>query len=260
MYTSALRASPVLQVIPALLKVLDGSMKLIVMPDLPPEEAAAAQAASGGKERVVNETPRESDREKLQVRAASAEMHSKPSSRQELGGPLTCVVVSCIAAGDGNSPASDNTKACHAALTFPHHLQGCWSAVQAFALGALAVLLVDAACRGPLIAAEPNLATLLALCSNLEGYSERWASERRILAARIACSCIQRDAAVRQSIVLSGGSLSGHADSEPVCTAAKCLQWWRHLMSPAAASKLTALKPKGVLSSRRCTVAAASAS
>eukprot|EP00891_Asterochloris_glomerata_P005689 jgi/Astpho2/5689/fgenesh1_pg.00079_%23_100_t len=129
-----------MKVIPALLKVLDGSMKLIVMPDLPPEEAAAAQAASGGKERVVNETPRESDREKL----------------------------------------------------------------QAFALGALAVLLVDAACRGPLIAAEPNLATLLALCSNLEGYSERWASERRILAARIACSCIQRDAAVRQSIVLSG--------------------------------------------------------
>ncbi len=69
-----------LQVIPALLKVLDGSMKLIVMPDLPPEEAAAALAATGGKERVVNETPRDSDREKLQVRAASAELHSKPSS------------------------------------------------------------------------------------------------------------------------------------------------------------------------------------
>ena len=58
-----------LQVIPALLKVLDGSMKLIVMPDLPPEEAAAALASSGGKERVTNATPREADRERLQVRA-----------------------------------------------------------------------------------------------------------------------------------------------------------------------------------------------
>ena len=104
--------------------------------------------------------------------------------------------------------------------------------MQAFTLGALAVLLVDAACRTPLIAAEPNLVTLLALCSNLEGYSARWGSERRILAARIACSCVQRDAAVRQSIVLSGGSLSGHADAEPVCTAAKCLPWQQHLMSP----------------------------
>ena len=76
--------------------------------------------------------------------------------------------------------------------------------LQGFVLGALSVLLVDGACRAPLLAAEPGMATLVRLCSRLAGYAEPWESERRTLAARALCSCIQRDAAVRLSLVTSG--------------------------------------------------------
>ncbi len=75
---------------------------------------------------------------------------------------------------------------------------------QGFLLGALSVLLVDGACRAPLLAAEPGLATLIKLCSRLPGYSQPWQGERRTLAARTLCSCIQRDSQVRRSIITSG--------------------------------------------------------
>ena len=76
--------------------------------------------------------------------------------------------------------------------------------VQGFVLGALSVLLVDGGCRAPLLAVEPSLASLIKLCSHLAGYREPWESERRTLAARALCSCIQRDAKVRHSLVTSG--------------------------------------------------------
>lgn len=76
--------------------------------------------------------------------------------------------------------------------------------MQGFLLGALSVLLVDGACRAPLLAAEPGLTTLIKLCSKLPGYSQPWQGERRILAARTLCSCIQRDSHVRQSLIISG--------------------------------------------------------
>lgn len=76
--------------------------------------------------------------------------------------------------------------------------------MQGFLLGALSVLLVDGACRAPLLAAEPGMASLVKLCSRLAGYTEPWEGERRTLAARALCSCIQRDAAVRLSLVTSG--------------------------------------------------------
>ncbi len=84
-----------------------------------------------------------------------------------------------------------------------------WSGVmiQGFLLGALSVLLVDGACRAPLLAAEPGLATLIKLCSRLPGYSQPWQGERRTLAARTLCSCIQRDSQVRRSIITSGGNV-----------------------------------------------------
>ena len=86
-----------------------------------------------------------------------------------------------------------------------------WSGVmpQGFLLGALSVLLVDGACRAPLLAAEPGLATLIKLCSRLPGYSQPWQGERRTLAARTLCSCIQRDSQVRRSIITSGGNVDG---------------------------------------------------
>lgn len=68
----------------------------------------------------------------------------------------------------------------------------------------MSVLLVDGACRAPLLAAEPGMATLIKLCSRLPGYAEAWETERRTLAARALCSCIQRDAKVRLSLVTSG--------------------------------------------------------
>ena len=76
--------------------------------------------------------------------------------------------------------------------------------VQGFLLGALSVLLVDGACRTPLLAAEPGLTTLIKLCSRLPGYSQPWQGERRTLAARTLCSCIQRDSHVRKSLITSG--------------------------------------------------------
>ncbi|KAL0031473.1 hypothetical protein WJX77_002181 [Trebouxia sp. C0004] len=76
--------------------------------------------------------------------------------------------------------------------------------LQGFLLGALSVLLVDGACRAPLLAAEPGLASLIKLCSRLAGYSQPWQGERRTLAARTLCSCIQRDSQVRRSIITSG--------------------------------------------------------
>ena len=86
-----------------------------------------------------------------------------------------------------------------------------WSGVmvQGFLLGALSVLLVDGACRAPLLAAEPGLATLIKLCSRLPGSSQPWQGERRTLAARTLCSCIQRDSQVRRSIITSGGNVDG---------------------------------------------------
>ena len=86
-----------------------------------------------------------------------------------------------------------------------------WSGVmtQGFLLGALSVLLVDGACRAPLLAAEPGLAILIKLCSRLPGYSQPWQGERRTLAARTLCSCIQRDSQVRRSIITSGGNVDG---------------------------------------------------
>ncbi|KAL3152291.1 hypothetical protein ABBQ32_001362 [Trebouxia sp. C0010 RCD-2024] len=76
--------------------------------------------------------------------------------------------------------------------------------LQGFLLGALSVLLVDGACRAPLLAAEPGLATLIKLSSRLPGYRQPWQGERRTLAARALCSCIQRDGHVRGSLIASG--------------------------------------------------------
>ena len=76
--------------------------------------------------------------------------------------------------------------------------------VQGFLLGALSVLLVDGACRAPLLAAEPGLTTLIKFCSRLPGCSQPWQGERRTLAARTLCSCIQRDSHVRKSLITSG--------------------------------------------------------
>lgn len=80
----------------------------------------------------------------------------------------------------------------------------CMEVLQGFLLGALSVLLVDGACRAPLLAAEPGLATLIKLSSRLPGYRQPWQGERRTLAARALCSCIQRDGHVRGSLIASG--------------------------------------------------------
>lgn len=84
------------------------------------------------------------------------------------------------------------------------HFEKCMEVLQGFLLGALSVLLVDGACRAPLLAAEPGLATLIKLSSRLPGYRQPWQGERRTLAARALCSCIQRDSHVRGSLIASG--------------------------------------------------------
>lgn len=73
-------------------------------------------------------------------------------------------------------------------------------------LGALSVLIVDRACRDPLMAAEPSCATLFELCSNLEGYEDRaWAATRREAAAKAITSLLQRDHDARKELMMMGG-------------------------------------------------------
>lgn len=78
--------------------------------------------------------------------------------------------------------------------------------MQACVLGALSVLIVDRACRQPLIAAEPSCATLFELSSNLKGYQDRvWAATRREAAAKALTSLLQRDHDARTQLMMMGG-------------------------------------------------------
>ena len=72
---------------------------------------------------------------------------------------------------------------------------------QAFALGALSVLLVDARCRTQFLKNEPDFRSILTCCAVLPQYGDGFQAERRSLAAKILTSCVQRDAAVRHSII-----------------------------------------------------------
>jgi hypothetical protein len=73
-------------------------------------------------------------------------------------------------------------------------------------LGALSVLIVDRACRQPLIAAEPGCATLFELSSNLEGYDDvAWSATRREAAAKAITALLQRDHDARMQLMLMGG-------------------------------------------------------
>eukprot|EP00873_Tetraselmis_striata_P034657 jgi/Tetstr1/454921/TSEL_041784.t1 len=76
--------------------------------------------------------------------------------------------------------------------------------LQETVIGTLAMLLVDKHCREPLIAAEPNFKTLLAMCTVLDSYKDEVTAARRVECARILTSLIQRDADVRRSLVKSG--------------------------------------------------------
>jgi hypothetical protein len=86
---------------------------------------------------------------------------------------------------------------------FSCHLHAC---LQACVLGALSVLIVDRACRQPLIAAEPSCGTLFELSSDLEGYEDRsWAATRREAAAKAVTSLMQRDHDARSQLIMMGG-------------------------------------------------------
>lgn len=73
-------------------------------------------------------------------------------------------------------------------------------------LGSLSVMLVDAACRRPLVALEPDCNTLFQLSSNLDGYADRaWAAARREAAAKAITSLTQRDHDARMQLIVKGG-------------------------------------------------------
>lgn len=95
-------------------------------------------------------------------------------------------------------------KRCYAATSNFQDLSSCLS--QACVLGALSVLIVDRACRQPLIAAEPGCGTLFDLSRHLEGYEDRaWAASRREAAAKAITSLVQRDHEARTQLMLMGG-------------------------------------------------------
>ena len=65
-------------------------------------------------------------------------------------------------------------------------------------------MLVDAVCRKEVMAAEPGLKTLLALCTDQPGYEGEWAARRRIDSAKALCLVLQRDPDLRLSLIQSG--------------------------------------------------------
>lgn len=78
--------------------------------------------------------------------------------------------------------------------------------LQACVLGALTVLVVDRACREPLVDQEPGCGTLFEMCHDLVGYEDGvWAAARRTTAANALASMVQRDQVVRLNLVLMGG-------------------------------------------------------
>lgn len=67
-------------------------------------------------------------------------------------------------------------------------------------------MLVDAACRRPLIALEPACDTLFHMSGNLPGYADKaWAASRREAAAKVITSLIQRDHDARMQLIITGG-------------------------------------------------------
>lgn len=78
--------------------------------------------------------------------------------------------------------------------------------LQASVLGSLSVMMVDAACRRPLVAMEPGCDVLFMLSSNLEGYADKaWAAGRREAAAKAITNLIQRDHEARTQLISTGG-------------------------------------------------------
>lgn len=73
-------------------------------------------------------------------------------------------------------------------------------------LGSLSVLIVDQACRRPLISMEPGLDTLFSLSMPLPGYADKaWAAARREAAAKAITSLVQRDHDARMQLMMTGG-------------------------------------------------------
>ncbi|WIA12059.1 hypothetical protein OEZ85_012136 [Tetradesmus obliquus] len=78
--------------------------------------------------------------------------------------------------------------------------------LQACVLGSLSVLIVDQACRRPLISMEPGLDTLFSLSMPLPGYADKaWAAARREAAAKAITSLVQRDHDARMQLMMTGG-------------------------------------------------------
>ena len=75
---------------------------------------------------------------------------------------------------------------------------------QEFALGALAVLLIDARSRAAMLAVDASLSGLLRACHAAEGYEADYEARRRGAAAKALAGSLQRDAAVRASLVATG--------------------------------------------------------
>lgn len=77
---------------------------------------------------------------------------------------------------------------------------------QACVLGSLSVLIVDQACRQPLITMEPAMDTLFAMADNLPGYIDKsWTAARREAASKAITSMVQRDHEARMQLMLNGG-------------------------------------------------------
>ncbi|KAK9816567.1 hypothetical protein WJX72_002063 [[Myrmecia] bisecta] len=140
----------------------------------------------------------------LNVLAMSMRIKAVPDEPDSPAAPAASAsAASAPEASSGDlTQRSDMTQCASTASPIVHESDR--NQLQAFALGALSVLLVDSACRVPLHQAEPGMQTLLQLVGNLPGYSDQWTADRRALAARIICSCVQRDAAIRLSTIQTG--------------------------------------------------------
>ncbi|KAK3275025.1 hypothetical protein CYMTET_16825, partial [Cymbomonas tetramitiformis] len=72
-------------------------------------------------------------------------------------------------------------------------------------MGALAMMVVDRACRAQLMKADRHLDQLYRLTTQLEGYSDDWEADRRSLAAQTLANIFIRDASIRAAVLPNKG-------------------------------------------------------
>lgn len=67
------------------------------------------------------------------------------------------------------------------------------------------MLMIDRCCRVELLKCEPDLKTVLAMCTARSGETSQWSLKGRVISSKLLMSLVQRDHEVRMSLIEAGG-------------------------------------------------------